>query len=144
MPFFGAGASADYGPRAALRSDGFTLLELLIVLLILALLTGLVMPRLSNLYDSFRFAHERDDVLAQLGGLGYAAYREGRAFDLAEYPVMTTQVAPVPLEFPDGWSLRADPPVRYRANGTCGGGEVTLFHTDQQFQVQLMPPFCLP
>jgi general secretion pathway protein G len=62
------------------RSRGFTIIELLIVMAILAMLAVMVAPNLFNQADSAR----RDAVLSQISSLGSAldAYR----LDMGQYP----------------------------------------------------------
>lgn len=139
---------------------GFTLLELLVVMLLLGLLAGIAMPRLTQIYDSLTGAATLDDILSRINALGYQALREGRAFELGEYPppVRATLAdeegepaeadapepsgAPPPLELPPRWRLRADPPIRYHANGVCDGGTLELSLEDKVYQIELSPPFC--
>jgi general secretion pathway protein G len=139
------------------NSFGFTLLELLAVLLILSLLAGMVAPRLSKMYESVQIAFERDEVLAQLNGLNYLAFQQSQDFVLTRFPVekgandnlesaeklekeaITNEL---PLELPEGWQIRADTPIFFRANGACSGGMVYLQFQERSFRVQLKPPFC--
>lgn len=124
------------------RCSGFTLLELLVVLGLLALMTGLVMPRMVTIYESFRWANERDDALRRIGTLGYQAYKNGKGFSLASYPADSTEN--IPLELPQGWQLKATPPISYRENGICGGGRLRLSYKDQSLDLLLSPPLCRP
>ncbi|MCP4698456.1 MAG: prepilin-type N-terminal cleavage/methylation domain-containing protein [Gammaproteobacteria bacterium] len=130
--------------KRSLRS-GYTLIELLVVLLILSLLAGLAGPRLSTAYDSASIAFERDDILAQISGLGYLAFQQDGGFDLHVYPLPKNspmRQRKTMLELPEGWRLRTKIPIRYFANGACSGGTVFLQYEDREFRVQLIPPFC--
>lgn len=51
-------ATGDLHPRSAAvaRANGFTLLELLVVLAVMALVSGLMFPRIDRMLDSARFA----------------------------------------------------------------------------------------
>jgi len=131
------------------RQFGYTLLEIVVVLLIFSLLAGLAMPRLTSMYDSVQTAYQRDDVLARLGSLGYLAFQQGRDFELVSYPLeeSTLEASATdksPLELPDGWQVRTERPIRFFANGVCSGGLVYLIYQGREFQVQLHPPFCKP
>lgn len=125
-------------------SKGYTLLELLVVLLILGLMTALTMPRLLTLYERLQVSQQRDDVLTQLNRLGFVAFSQGQAFTLTQYPPPETAVnqpAP-PLTLPPGWSLLATPPIHYRANGVCEGGTLTMHYQQHTYPLRLAPPFC--
>ncbi len=55
---------------------GFTLLEIVIVLVIVAMTGAIVFPRLTTMAASFEFASQRDSFEQALSGLVYRAYRE--------------------------------------------------------------------
>jgi general secretion pathway protein G len=146
-------------PKPFVQPDsGYTILELLVVIFLISLLAGLAVPRLTSMYDSVQQAYEREEVLARLGGLGYLAFQQSRDFELVSYPVETNDnnpsntsaftekkaSRPIPLELPAGWQIRAEQPIQFFANGVCEGGMVYVLRQQQQFQVQLVPPFCLP
>lgn len=131
-------------PTVKSRSaSAFTLLELLVVLVLISLLTGLALPYLAKWYASLAMAYTRADVLARLGSLGYQAYQQGRDFTLTHYPLVEGATS-IPLELPPGWQLYTDAPIRYYGNGLCEGGTVHLFygHQQEEYTVQLEPPFC--
>jgi general secretion pathway protein G len=121
----------------------YTLLELLVVLVLLSLLTGLILPRLSQVYDSLQVAYTREEIISRLSSLSYSAYQRGRGFELIQYP-LPKNAAPIPLELPAGWSLTTDVPIIFRANGACTGGTVSLYYQSQQVRIQLFAPFCTP
>ena len=141
-----AGVHPNVGMPAHHR--GYTLLEILVVLALLGLLTGLAVPRLDRMFDSLRMAFERDDVLDAIADLPYLANRQGMSFELTRFPPEATadpaNPQTVPLQLPDGWIVRATQPIRYAANGVCGGGELMLQYAGQQFEVDLEPPLCRP
>jgi len=122
------------------RVKGFTLLELLIVLLVIGLVAGLVVPRLSNIYDGMVTMYEKDDIMAQLNGLHFKVFQHGQVFDLIEYPLPSNM--PKLLELPQGWTLKTETPIRFRSNGACSGGHLKLLHGEDSFVLKLEPPFC--
>ena len=103
------------------KNGGFTLLELMVVLLIFSLLATFTVPRLTSLYQSIQTAYEREEVLAQLSGLSFSVFQQNRAFDLVSYPLVTTTKnqsnTPIPLELPTGWQIRAEQPIHFFATG---------------------------
>ncbi len=124
---------------------GYTLLELVVVLLLFSLLAGLTIPRLTTMYDSFKNAYERDEVLAHLDSLGYIAFQYAREFDLKTYPPKIPNIDdPKRLKLPKGWQVRAKTPIHFFANGVCTGGLVYLHHQGTTYEVVLKAPFCKP
>lgn len=129
------------GSAAHCRVAGYTLLEMLIVMLLLGLLTGLAIPRLSALYDSMVAAYQRDDVIAQLNTLPYRSFQKRREFILqGVYPPADGQDSR--LQLPEGWQIRAETPLYYRSNGVCEGGEVSLLYRGRLETIRLEAPFC--
>ncbi|MCK5877899.1 MAG: type II secretion system protein [Candidatus Marithrix sp.] len=142
-----------------LYENGYSLLELLVVMLIFSLLAGITIPRLTAMYDSVQAAFERDDVLAHLGELGYLAFHQSRDFTLNDYPQpsiseiedevketdrIIKDKSIQPLKLPDGWKIKVETPILFRANGICNGGTLQLQYQQQIFQIQLKAPFCQP
>lgn len=58
------------------HTRGFTLLEILVVLAILAATSAIAFPRLETMAASFRFAADRDSFEQTLNGLAYQAFRD--------------------------------------------------------------------
>jgi len=140
------------------KNLGYTLIELLVVLLLFSLLAGIAVPRLTTMYSSLQAANERDEVLTYLGSLNFLAFQQRRDFVLTSYPFsepdssetnsddnpQRTQRKPFPFKLPANWQLRTETPITFRANGACTGGIVYLQYQEQNYQVQLEPPFCKP
>ena len=66
----------DKTARATDATRGFTLLEIVIVLVIVAMTSAIVFPRLVTMAASYEFATQRDTLEQTLNGLSYAAVRE--------------------------------------------------------------------
>ncbi|SEH04852.1 Uncharacterised protein [Candidatus Venteria ishoeyi] len=120
------------------------MLEILIVLLLIGLLSALVMPRLSGIYDSIQAAMQRDEVFSQINALGYLAFQQKQGFVLESLPMVSSTL---PLELPADWTLQTETPIYYLANGACSGGRIYLQyqqHTEQEqnWVADLSPPFC--
>jgi len=122
-------------------NQGFTLLEIVVVLAILGLVAGVVMPNTATLVGRFQATFERDEVYEQIADLGLQARHSAKGFSLQQYPSADEFL---PLQLPAGWSLQAENPIRYRANGFCEGGSLTLTASDIIFKLDLQSPYCQP
>jgi len=70
----------------ARHSAGFTLLELMVALTIVALIAGLTMPLAGRMLDGMRYREGVRDVRTLLDTARYRAVSEGRAIDVNIYP----------------------------------------------------------
>ena len=131
---------------------GFSLLELLIVLALMALLATLTLPNLQRIYASAQRTTELDLILKQLGSLPSIALLRQR-----DYVVLGTDAPtkppngeapihaePYPLQVPEGWHVVFDRPLVVRASGVCLGAELILSHAADAatLRVPLLPPYC--
>ena len=118
--------------RDALRlAQGFTLLELLVVMAVVGLLAGLIAPNLEKLLGSVDRATRRDGLAADIAGLSYRAYTLGEAFELKDDGLSRLMKDGNPiLVVPAGWRVLVQPPIRFGFNGVCSGGVVTLVAPD--------------
>lgn len=123
----------------ARSAAGFTLIEILVTLAILALAASLVGPGLLATLDA---ASRKSALIALDEELRLA---RAQAVRLGEPLEATTQE---PLEgqwrigLPEGWRLSADPPIRFAADGACAGARVTLTRNTSRMEVQLAAPRC--
>lgn len=137
------------------EADGFTLLELLLVMVLLGFLASLVLPRLDQLYLRFLFWLDQDRIEREIAGLGARAYLEGKALRLATWPTpapapgssaRNTETEgigePVRLALPEGWRVVVDPPILFRPDGACSGGSVLIDSGDLRRSFRLEPPRC--
>lgn len=106
---------------------GFTLLELLFVMLVVGLITALITPNLGAMLAGVQRFTLRDAVVSDLAGLSFRAFSLGQSFELSEgkLDAPLRDGNPV-LALPAGWQLRAETPIRFAFNGTCSGGTVDL------------------
>lgn len=121
-----------------IRERGYTLLEILMVLALLGLMSGIAMPKLTTVYAGVQWANERDDVLRQIAGLGFSAFRQGKELELSHYPEAGSKT--LPLKLPSGWELEAVPPILYKSNGVCLGGRLRLICGERSLMLQIRAP----
>ncbi len=121
-------------------SRGFTLVEVMVVLALLALLAGLAAPNLLRLFEGFGRATERARILDQVAGLGERAMLEGAGLVLlgsdpsadGDVPGRFSHYRRLRPEVPEGWWIAISPPLVVHANGVCLGGVVELGEGEAQ------------
>ena len=156
-------------PATPGSESGFTLLELVVVLLLLSLVAALAFPNLERLYAGVVRSTERAYILDQFTGLGRRAMQGGRTFVVVASgggkrsataaapreararpgdtgplpPAARRDDAPHRIDLPEGWEISFDEPLVVRANGVCLGAELTLRHRGEvDVRIRLEPPFC--
>ncbi len=119
------------------RAGGFTLLELLVVLALVAMMAALTVPRLQRTVTAIASSGERAEVVRQLERLPLLARRDGRAIEIAadESPAAY-------LQLPQGWETRAITPLRVAANGICSAARIRVSGADGVETWSLAAPDC--
>jgi len=137
------------------RRAGFTLIEIVVVLAILAAIVAVAVPQFSRLYSRVRVAFERDDIERQLselpeqvrssgrGGILAAAAPIGRDSGAAAVADLEDWRA-LRLDLPKGWQMQVPVPVHYHFTGACDGGEVVFSFASLALRYRLAPPLCRP
>ncbi|MDO8890547.1 MAG: prepilin-type N-terminal cleavage/methylation domain-containing protein [Sulfurimicrobium sp.] len=128
-----------------INSRGFTLVEILVVLVVIGLIAGVAMPNMVKILQSTERAGQRDTLLGEIAGLGYRAYLTGQPITLGEVPVAAGGEAEpqAPFQIPQGWKLEIHQPITYNFNGICSGGKITLVSPDERREIfRLEPPRC--
>jgi general secretion pathway protein G len=137
--------------------SGYSLLELMIVLVVIAGIGAIAGPPMARLYDRIAFSLAREDVEREISNLPIRARLEGRNLMLRDMPkkdrdpskpeAETGQkevVESASLALPSGWTLSVKAPILYRFDGLCLGGEIKINAASQETIYQLEPPFCRP
>ncbi len=101
---------------------GFTLVELLLVLTLVAAAAGLVTPQLLRWIDGARERSTLDGLRTALAALPERAFFAGTAIELG--PAAPAEGLLPPL--PEGWRVELPAPVRYEANGMTRGGRLEV------------------
>lgn len=102
------------------RAAGFTLLELLVVLLLLGLAAGMVAPNASRWLDAAQERGWRADLKAHLEALPVRAFLAGETLTIDAEKLRKAVPQPV------GIRLSLDTPLRYGASGMAVGGTIEL------------------
>lgn len=114
---------------------GFTLLELLVVVVLIGLIAGIVAPRFIGFGERLTLKNQLLEVRQRVNGLPLAALRGGRQLRIDSDGA--------PLSLPDGWRVTSRTSVLYQGNGSCLGGEIEVWRGSQrEARVTLLPPLC--
>jgi prepilin-type N-terminal cleavage/methylation domain-containing protein len=150
-------------PVPRFEPAGFTLIEMLVVLAIIAVLGTLAYTYVMPLYARARMAYERDDLERQMRELpqrvrlsGHGGILTSRSGDnLPEGTIIEVEGAArtgnalerwqvLRLDLPEAWRLRVIRPIFYHFSGTCEGGEVEFAAASQTLRYVLTAPLCRP
>ena len=116
---------------------GFTLPELIVVLVIISLTSALVFPNLYRFYDSYSSWIEMREVTELFNQLGEVARKTGRRIDEESF----LEDGFLKNYFPSVWTVKGK--FLFLENGACVGGEVRLVNDDRLFtEASLQGPFC--
>ena len=117
-------------------SSGYTLLELVVVMAILAMGTALAAPTAYRMIRSWQESTEIDDVFLQLERLPILVRADGA-------PLTVKASGGIPLvQLPDNWSLRMTEPIRVLPNGFCSDARGVLATPSQSIYFRIQSPFC--
>lgn len=123
------------------RSAGFTLIEILVVLAIIASLLALVGP---PLFDQVARAEERSQraqIIDQVAGLAFKSYQTGRPLAFVAQQTLDDGTPIVAL--PKGWRIEWQTPLTINLLGVCSGGRLAVVTPDGSArQFELIAPFC--
>ena len=122
---------------ALARSRGFTLIEVMVVIVILGVLAALVVPKVMSRPDEARVVAAKQDISAIMQAL--KLYKlDNRRYPSAEQGLQALVTKPAAAPVPDNWKsyldkLPLDPwgkPYVYRTPGSKGDFELLSFGRD--------------
>lgn len=128
----------------AVEAKGFTLLEMLVVLMMTGLIAGMVLPRIQKIFSAYEISEQRKNLTIALHGLGYKAYVLGRDLQLDSNHLSSGQGDMSNLlSIPQGWNVKTSHPIIFSANGTCSGGQLDIVDPWSMVErFKLHPPVC--
>ncbi len=138
---------------------GYTLIEMIVILVILGFMAGLALPRLEKVYTGMQRSMQRSEVLRCIADLGYQAWNHQQILILDHYPPKPTgsyeisqlQTSPMGstlseevFPLPEGWKIVTESPILFKRNGVCSGGTITVSYSNLSSRYVLTAPLCTP
>lgn len=118
------------------RSSGYTLLEMVVVIAILAMATAVVAPPSYRMITSWQEATQVSDALQQIEHLPSLISTSG-----APLYAKTGDGIEL-LTLPKAWHLKLNEPFYILANGFCSSSQGTLVTDHQTIAFKISSPFC--
>lgn len=123
------------------RQAGFSLLELMIVIAIMAAAAGVSMPMMARMYDAMQYRDAVRSVIASAKGARFSALSSGQPVDLILNP-RSREVhinKTLKAELPETLSMKVTSArevnlgddravIRFYPNGSSTGGDIRLEH----------------
>ena len=130
--------------RARNTAAGYTLLEMIVVLVIMGLALGLAGTWMFSFIGTWRANVHRDTILGEIQHLPILARETGRGFSVQDLPAAASTAAQAPprLRLPSGWTVHFDPPLRILANGACSPAHFVLGDGTRQWGASVEAPYC--
>jgi len=126
-------------------SAGFTLLEMIVVLVLIGVLTALVMPGIQKMYSASEASISRNDVRNAINQLPLIAKFSATPIVITAYPNGTSTI-PAQLEevlSSRKLALTAEPSLNISALGFCAdASEITISLDGLSYQLKTRVPDC--
>ena len=122
--------------------DGFTLLEVLVVIAIMALIGGLAFPRIDRMIAGARFNSARSTVAAAAQAARAEAVRTDATVALiasSDGHALLVNGRTV-ASLPDEVSVASAGPARFFGDGSATGGTIRLAAGENAAELQIMAP----
>lgn len=117
---------------------GYTLLEMIVVVMIIATVAAMATPRMQRVIDARRLAVAKAELASALAELPLQARATRSPIELGP------DVEWRPEGLPEGWTIQWDSPLVVHANGVCGTAALSLLRPDPDPPLawRVLSPLC--
>jgi prepilin-type N-terminal cleavage/methylation domain-containing protein len=118
---------------------GFTLIEILIVILIIGLMFSVGLPISYSMYMSYKASLKAEEVMVFISSLKRESflYSEAKVLSSKDGVMMVNGKEEI---FKDT-IIRIDQPIEFYKNGTTSGGTLRVYVGDQAYSLNVKAPF---
>jgi len=124
---------------------GFTLLEMVVVLVLMGIITSLALPGLQKMYDGMASSLSRNELRSVLNTLALDVRAEGKGLLFSNYPADSDLLPRAFLKriTPLNISLTMEQPLLITPSGFCPlPGVVQVIKGSQRYSLTLRSPDC--
>ncbi len=123
-----------------MKTRGFTLLEMLVVLALIGVLAGLALPNFTRFLESFTNSSQWNAIERELADVPYQVFMSGAAFRMD-----TASAAKRLTSIPQTWRVDVGASILYRESGWCEGGRLAVISAGGERRDYLLrAPTCTP
>ena len=122
------------------QSSGFTLIEILLVISIVALVMGVSVPASYQMYQSYKNSLKAEEVLAYVSTIRRESFLFGEETVLASTDGRIQQGDGRMTNFTDVF-VQIDTPIKFYKNGTTSGGILKIHAGGSVYLLKVSSPF---
>ena len=122
------------------QSSGFTLIEILLVISIVALVMGVSVPASYQMYQSYKSSLKAEEVLTYVSNIRRESFLYGEETVLSSRDGRVQQGDGRLMIFSDLF-VQIDTPIKFYKNGTTSGGLLKIQAGDSLYWLKVTAPF---
>ncbi len=123
-------------------TKGFSLLELLVVLIIIGAISTIALPQTQRSLEAYKLSIEKCQILSNINKLTNISYQNASQFEILKLPSGITWVDKH-INIPGDWSVYSHRPITFYPNGSCSGGTIAIQNPKKVLSYKLTSPYCL-